>query len=218
MTPKEELHRTINLNYDRYLKYAKNMKNTKDEPCEVLHECIINLYNKKEEKIKKILPFLDWYLIRMIELSNKSNTSSYQQKINKFKNNTREINNKDCEYLGDTENLGDSPDYIFYDITLKDLYEKDFDGLLKYVLNHKNDDDEFEYISNIKKEEIKKFRKNVMNILEEKCTWYQKEVFLRYMMGKTSFGRMSKETGIVCSSLFKTFTLVKNILKSNIYI
>ena len=79
-----ELDRVITENYKKYLKYAQNMNNHRDDPQDILNECLAELYEKEDSKIEAILGYIDYYLIRMIKFSSQSKTSRYQQKYNKL--------------------------------------------------------------------------------------------------------------------------------------
>jgi hypothetical protein len=59
---------------------------------------------------------------------------------------------------------------------------------------------------------------DIEKILLEDCSWYEREVFTRYVYNNKSFETMYKETGIPASSLFKTYNKVKKILKQKLYL
>lgn len=167
--PKKTLDNLVNRNYKKYLQFAKNMANGKDDPRDVLQECLTEIYEMKIEKQSEILPYFEYYLIRMLKFSFRSDTSRYQQKYNKLK-----IDANVC-----VESL------------LEDIIETETES---------------PSISEIE------------NVLNENCSWYEREVFLRYVNGNKSFKTFEKETGIPASSLYNTYNKVKKILQEKLYL
>lgn len=99
---RKEINKLINKKYDEYLQFAKNIKgSSKEEPQDILNECILYLLENEDNKLEKIISYIDWYIIRMIKHSFHSNTSSYQVKYNRIvfdKNiDVTNITNKDAD-------------------------------------------------------------------------------------------------------------------------
>ena len=169
MNTKNKLDKLVTSNYKKYLQYATNMTNGIEDPRDVLQECIMEIYELDETKIKEILPYFEFYLIQMIKYSFRSKTSKYQQKYNKV------VFDKNI----DIEVLLDIPEETPVDeITIEDI-EK---------------------------------------VLNNECSWYEREVFTQYVNSKKSFKTFEKETGIPSASLYKTYIKVKKTLQQNLYL
>lgn len=137
MDTKSELDNLIKNNYKKYLQFAKNMANGKDDPRDVLQECLLEIYEMTEKKQKEIIPYLEYYLIQMIKFSFRSNTSKYQQRYNKLKLS----DNVSVETL-----LSDDEEYVEVNVTVEEIekiltdncnwYEREV--FLRYVNNKKS--------------------------------------------------------------------------------
>lgn len=55
-------------------------------------------------------------------------------------------------------------------------------------------------------------------ILQEKCNWYEREVFTQYITKFKSFRDFQDNTGISYVSLFQTYTKVKKTIIENLYL
>jgi hypothetical protein len=168
---KEELNLIIKRDYNKFLTYAKNMNNGKDDPRDIINECILELYEKSDEKLEKILTYIDYYIIQMVKFSSQSKTSRYQQKFNRI-----EFDRNVC------------PTQLFNNES-------------EEVIINPYSEIEFCHIE---------------RILEENTDWYTKEVFLKYSKNKGSFRKLSLETGIPTSALYKAFLKGKEIIKENL--
>jgi len=76
----KEFSETISSNYDKYLRFANNMRNGKDDPQDVLQETMMELLDMPAQKQEKIMPYLDYYVIQMLKYSFRSTTSKYYRK------------------------------------------------------------------------------------------------------------------------------------------
>lgn len=85
METRKLLDNIITKNYDSYLRYAKRLCNKIDDPQDILQECIMYIYEIKDDKIEEILTYIDYYILQMIKFSAISVNSKYQRKYNLIK-------------------------------------------------------------------------------------------------------------------------------------
>ncbi len=93
-------------------------------------------------------------------------------------------------------------------------YQQKYNKILKgdgYNLDYLIDND-----SLVLEESPKVTLEDIHKVLEEQCNWYEREVFLQYTTTDKSFKKFEEDTGIPASSLFNTYTKLKNILKENL--
>lgn len=82
---RDDINNYITNNYDRLITITNKIRKTnKDTTEDVLHECIINLLEKDDEQLEKIINYIDFYIINMIRYSFWSATSGYQTKYNRI--------------------------------------------------------------------------------------------------------------------------------------
>jgi len=83
---REDVNKYITDNYDRLIKITNKIKNTNNNESteDILHECIMNILEKTDEDLCRIINHIDFYIINMIRYSIWSSTSSYQVKYNKI--------------------------------------------------------------------------------------------------------------------------------------
>lgn len=81
MTIRQKLDALITLNYSKYLDIASQYK-SKDDPSDILQECLMEICEMNDTKLKKIFPYIEYYLIQMIKYSSLSKKSKYQHKYN----------------------------------------------------------------------------------------------------------------------------------------
>lgn len=189
MTPKETVNDIISKNYKSLLKTAKNVVKS-NEYQDVLHECLAEIIEFDDDKINYILPYFNFYLIRMMQYSCLSN-SPYYRKYKKT-NIVLDTNDYGLEYM-----LQSIPEHINY-------LDKDELHNLNLIEETDSDDTQAETI------------KEIYKILSEQCTWYQRSVFLYKIENNLSFNRFEKDTKIPASSIFKTYNEVVSIIKSNL--
>lgn len=164
-TIRNQFNDLLTKNYKRYQTIAIKISNGVDDPQDILQECLTELCEKNDTEIERIMSYIDYYIIQMLKISNRSKTSRYQQKYNKI------VFDKN------------------FDINVYDAAEPDPEPVVHISLNEIN------------------------STLNHNCSWYEKEVFLRYANSKKSFKTMERETGIPATSLFNTFSKVRKMLQ-----
>ena len=189
----------ITKNYEKFLNIARTLSPNEYE--DIVNECIIYLYDIEEQKLQKIKDYIEYYMIQMIKYSATSKTSKYQQKYHKIKldENIESKNITDDEYLK-IENF-DEPEPMEFKI-----------GEIS-----KNIDDRIR--RNFQKFVDKKITfKTFINLtLENECSWYEREVFVRYHQKNITYREFSKETKIPLTSLFNAYSKTKRELEKKLY-
>ena len=78
-----KLNEKITANYAKYHEYCRNMANGKDDPDDVLQECLAEICSMSASKLETVIPYLDYYIIQMIKYSMRSRTSKYFYKYHR---------------------------------------------------------------------------------------------------------------------------------------
>jgi hypothetical protein len=191
LNPKESVTELINQNYNKYLAISKSIAYEfgSSEHQDILHECILYVYEMSDDKILVMLPYFERYLMQMIKFSCQGKLSKYQQKYNKQQNDKNIIMESiQVDILDDIE-----------EPTEESIKTDSLKTFMEY------------YIDQLKKNPVKDLEK-ILNIL--KINWYDKNVYCQYIKTNKSFKTLSKELLIPDTSLFTTYTKVKKTLES----
>ena len=196
---KEFVDDMITKNYKKFLNIARTLSPNEYE--DIVNECVIYLYEIDENKLQKIKDYIEYYMIQMIKYSATSKTSKYQQKYHKIKldENVEAKNITDDEYLK-IENF-DEPEPMEFKI-----------GEISENIDRKTKENFEKFIN--KKITFKTF---INIILKDECSWYEREVFVRYHQKNTTYRDFSKETKIPLTSLFNAYNKTKKELEKKLY-
>lgn len=169
-----------------FIKEIKNICKTNDVE-DLLAELYTILLHKNEETIVGLNERgeLKWYIIRII-------ISQYFSKTSKYHNLYKKYHHKIVSYDNLTTNENTYLDLLDYNISIS-----------KYDLNLAQED------------ESERIQKELLFIKQElnKLDWYDSKIFSLYMQEDMTYERLSKILKISATSLFKTVTKVKLILK-----
>lgn len=190
MDYKQKVNDKITKDYKSFLKMAKNIVKT-GEYQDILHECLVEILEFDEDKLKDIFPYFEFYLIQMIKYSFRSKTSKYQQKYKK------------TNLILDTNNYGFENKLLFIPENINYLDKNELNNINLF------DDSDSEDIKTEKINEINK-------ILVEKCTWYQRSVFLYKIENNLTFKKFEAVTKIPASSVFNTYKETLSIIRNNL--
>ena len=147
------------------------MNNHKDDPYDILNECLAEICELTEEKQLSIISYFDYYMIQMLKYSTKSKTSKYQRKYNKDK----EIIIKQPY----TEEIIYEED-ITFEYELNDILEliKDFDDIyskevmIKFINSGKKTFNQFA----VDMEKLNIPRSSLYSAYKKSCSYIQNKI------------------------------------------
>lgn len=129
-----DLNKLVELNYEKYLSYAKSIKNKNDDPYDILNETIVHLYDIPQSKLDKIGSGIDKFIYCIIWRNTYSKSSAYQRVIK----GKRMLELKDV-YRQEDDYVDDSIDYNLIKDILKEkcnMFEREV--FLQYINKYKS--------------------------------------------------------------------------------